>query len=158
MAGARRVGAPTLEWVMANSLTVESGCVEWQRHVTTFGHGQIRVDGRGKLIHRLVYELMHGEIAEGVIIRHRCDNPKCVNPEHLVPGTRADNSADMVERGRSCAGSKHWRAAFTEAQVLEIRESRVPSKILAPLYGVGSRCIRRIRQGVAWKHSQKAGA
>ncbi len=80
-----------------------SGCVVWQL-TTTRGAGQLKHQGRNWYAHRLMYAALHGEIPSGLVVRHRCDNRACINPNHLVLGTHADNMRDMVERGRSTRG------------------------------------------------------
>jgi HNH endonuclease len=84
---------------------MSTGCWEWRGSRNENGYGIVNVRRQGAenaRAHRVVYELAVGPIPEGLVLRHSCDNPPCVNPEHLTPGTHADNSQDMVERGR------HW--------------------------------------------------
>ena len=71
---------------------------------------------------RLSYETWVGPIPEGMVIRHKCDNPPCINPEHLELGTMKDNSQDMVQRGRSPKGERHGMSKLTEDDVRHIRE------------------------------------
>ena len=76
------------------------GCWEWTAYRDPLGYGRLNVDGVPVLAHRLAYELEHGAIPDGMCILHRCDNPPCVNPDHLWLGTQADNSLDMASKGR----------------------------------------------------------
>lgn len=78
----------------------KSECEEWQGPRSRAGYGRV---GRG-YAHRVAYERLHGPIPAGMVVRHRCDNPPCVNPAHLELGTHADNMRDMAARGRSFRG------------------------------------------------------
>ncbi len=85
------------------------------------------------------------------VVRHTCDRDWCINPEHLLTGTQAENLADMVERRRSNRGERHWNVRLTPEQVAAIRADPRSSRQVAPEYGVAARQIRRIRQGVRWR-------
>ncbi|CAH9016537.1 putative homing endonuclease [Vibrio phage 275E43-1] len=77
-------------------------CLIWTRCCNTDGYPRAVIDGNNNAkVHRVVYELYHGELEQGLVVRHVCDNPKCINPEHLVSGTQQDNVQDRVQRGRS---------------------------------------------------------
>lgn len=78
----------------------ETSCWKWQGALVSTGYGQLRWFGRLTPAHRVAYELANGEIPEGLLIRHTCDNPPCCNPAHLLTGTPADNARDRTERGR----------------------------------------------------------
>lgn len=93
--------------VMSRTALRPDGCIEYQGSRSRYGYGQTRVgsraDGtrRSVKVHRLVWEEHHGPIPEGLVVRHKCDNPPCCNIEHLEIGTQQDNIRDKVERGRS---------------------------------------------------------
>ena len=91
---------------LARKLVVrDSGCIEWTGATTAKGYGQIGVNGKTVLTHRLAWGLAHpGEPLPPVVRHFVCDNPPCSNPEHLRPGTKAENSADMVAKGRAVNG------------------------------------------------------
>lgn len=101
-------------------------CWVWTGLVGPKGYGQLNVlvadvGWRTTRAHRLSYELAYGPIPPGLMIRHKCDNPPCVNPAHLETGTHEDNTRDMVERGRAASGENHPHARFTEKDVAAIR-------------------------------------
>lgn len=110
---------------------------------------------RSTTLHRKVYYESTGVLPD--VVRHTCDNPRCINLEHLVAGTQVDNMRDMRERGRSgdCRnfGSANGRTVLTPDEVLEIRTTYIKgSKLyglpaLANKYGVGTSQIHRIIRG-----------
>jgi hypothetical protein len=113
---------------------------------------------RRRLAHRFAYEMHAGTVPDGMLVCHRCDNPACVNPAHLFPGSPADNSADMVAKRRSASGEAHAHARLTWGNVDEIRmlagvESR--QRVLARRFGVSPQTISRIVNGRTWRFRQQ---
>src|ERR1700756_2891954 len=97
------------------------GCWEWQgkRHYKGYGHFTVRGQGRRRTLkaHRVSWELANGPIPEGLHVLHSCDNPPCVNPDHLFLGTDMDNVHDRDAKGRrNVAGSRSWKAQLVEEQ------------------------------------------
>lgn len=88
----------------------------------------------------------------GGVVRHTCDNKWCVNPDHLVLGTQAENMQDKVDRGRQAKGTAHGRVKLTEPAVLSIRERYSPGKgvALAKEFGVSRRLIGKIVRRELW--------
>lgn len=82
-------------------------CWQWTGGCFVSGYGQIKVAGKPWKAHRLAWTLTNGEVPDGLFVLHRCDNPKCVRLDHLFLGTNADNSADMVAKGRQATGERH---------------------------------------------------
>lgn len=83
-----------------------SPCWTWTDQSSAAGYGRVYLDGVRLYMHRTSYEVHNGRIPEGLQIRHACDNPPCVNPDHLLTGTAADNARDRDERGRNGHTSK----------------------------------------------------
>ncbi len=135
---------------------VPSGCHEWRGAKLKDGYGSFQFEYHGWPAHRWNWIQAHGPIPDGMVVRHKCDNPPCVNVEHLELGTVQQNQGDMVDRGRSLKGSKNAIAKLNEAKVLEIRiavRDKTSSQLeLAALYGVTPACICHIIRGRAWKH------
>ena len=76
------------------------GCIEFVGARTSAGYGNVWYDGRNWGAHRLTWFLVHGPIPEGMFVMHICDNPPCINIDHLMLGTPGDNSRDMARKGR----------------------------------------------------------
>jgi Autographiviridae endonuclease len=96
----------------------EDDCWEWQRATQSHGYGSTTI-GKAKtaLAHRVAYELDVGEIPERMCVLHRCDNRKCVNPNHLFLGTIQDNNRDKLEKGRQAKGEKNGRTKLSWGQI-----------------------------------------
>ena len=104
------------------------------------------------LTHRVAYWVYHEDPQDGVVC-HKCDNPKCINPDHLFLGTQEDNMNDMANKGRACRGENQHMSKLTEEQVrcIKYHESGFQSEI-AERYGVGQATISGIRSGKRWRH------
>lgn len=87
-----------------------SGCWLWTAATTPRGYGVFHAgQGRGaSRAHRIAYELTMGPVPDGLLVLHRCDNPSCVNPDHLYVGTHRDNADDREARSRSQIGDRHY--------------------------------------------------
>lgn len=98
-------------------------CWLWTGARNSTGYGSILKEGKTALAHRVSFEIHNGPIKDGMCILHHCDNPWCVNPEHLYEGTKADNARDMVERGRFQVkhGVTNGAAKLSDEQVAEVR-------------------------------------
>jgi len=83
----------------------EGECLVWTGGRTTAGYARLSVAGKPQYVHRLVWAQHHGPIPDGLVIMHTCDNPPCVNIDHLRMGTDADNAADRDAKGRGRGGS-----------------------------------------------------
>jgi len=130
----------------------ESGCWIWTGSLSSRGYGTIKHKYKTKSAHRVSYELHHGEIQEGKVVCHKCDNPSCVNPSHLYAGTLSDNARDKVKRNRCnpTRGTKNPRAKLNNEQVLTIFRSKENGSILADAYGVSRTTVSEIKSGRKW--------
>src|SRR5689334_1618535 len=115
-------------------------CCEWRGATLPKGYGYFYASGRMYYAHRVAYELANGPIADGHVVRHRCDNPRCVRPSHLLAGTQKDNLRDMAERGR---GHKSSRPPEIIDAILKERASGKKLNDLAAEYGIPRTTIGR---------------
>lgn len=126
-------------------------CWEWIASIQADGYGNFK----GKLAHRVSWELANGEIIKGLCVCHKCDNPACVNPNHLFLGTQLDNMRDMVSKGRGHDhhGENNPKAKLTEKDVFQIhrlKNSGVSNREIANDFGVTSTTISYILAGKTW--------
>ena len=133
---------------------VTPGCWIWTAAIRGKGYGCIWCDGMLVGAHRVSYELYVGPVPSGLVLRHTCDFRLCVNPSHLLLGTVADNSQDMIDRGRGVypKGSRNGQSKLSEEQAIAIlSDSRLP-RIIASDYGVCRATIMDIKHGITWSH------
>lgn len=132
-----------------------SGCIEWTGCLCG-EYGRVGLNGKSWPTHRASYAMFNGPIPEGLVVRHKCDNPPCCNPQHLEIGTKKDNAQDMVKRGR-CNPPRGERSAIhklTRKIVSQIKTHLLNGTMnqleLATLYGVCHNTIHSIRMGISW--------
>lgn len=138
------------------------GCWTWKASVNPHGYGQFMLPGhRLTRAHRLAWQIANGPLPDGAVVMHRCDNPPCVNPEHLAIGTQLDNIADMHAKGRASGGrtprpgTQNPNAKVTDDQIHEIRRLRqagITCKTVAGMFGISPAQVSRIATGKRWAH------
>ena len=134
-----------------------SGCWVWTACRSATGYGKIGNMGRTMAAHRVSYELYVSPVGDGMCVLHKCDNRPCVNPQHLFVGTKADNTQDMIQKGRAAhpRGDDAPSAKLDSSQVLRIRERCMCGEsyvVLAREYGISKRSVCSIARGDVWKH------
>ena len=148
----------------------QTDCWEWTGALFDSGYGAFQVDGKSRRAHRVAWERSFGEIGTGLVVCHRCDNPKCINPAHLFLGTPLDNRRDCVAKGRqargersarythpetTARGERHGRARLSGEAVRQIRSRHatglVTAKALAHEFGVGLTTVWHVIHGDTWK-------
>lgn len=139
----------------------ETGCWEWTAYRMKEGYGVLGIRGHyTDRAHRFSYKRFRGPIPPGMLVCHTCDNPPCVNPEHLFLGTNADNVADRERkgRGRRAIGSLAGHAKLNERKVLRIKQrlaAGANQSAVARQYGVDQCAINHIARGRTWRHVQQ---
>lgn len=143
-------------------VTVNGPCWEWTASVEHSGHGRIQIpnatNGRKGVVgaHRVSWFLHHGRWPDRCVL-HRCDNPRCVNPDHLFEGTKADNVHDMHAKGRANPprGEQCVRAKITESDVRKIREQAAagkPQTQIAREMGITYYVVNSVKLRKSWRH------
>ena len=143
------------------------GCWLWTGSTDVFGYGKMTMrkpNKRPVATHRISWEIHFGAIPAGLLVCHKCDNPPCVNPDHLFLGTHADNNADMMRKGRQVItpmpGEKNQSAKLTEDQAreaIELRKQGQTLKQIGDRFHVSFSCIHLLVTGKKWAHlTQKA--
>jgi hypothetical protein len=154
-------------------------CWVWTGGKFDFGYGACWDGDRTTQAHRVSWVLAHGHLPPKTCVLHKCDNPPCVNPAHLFLGSRSDNTADMIRKGRAKLtgpitpatgdrngsrtspesrpkGSAVKTSKLTLAQVLEIRRLRADGlerNAVAAQFGIAPGHVSQITSGRAWRHS-----
>lgn len=147
-----------LQDLLVRTNRTNNNCIEWQGARSAAGYGQVRLNSKTQYVHRLVCELIRGKSpADKSHVLHSCDNPPCVNPDHLSWGSAKDNALDKVAKGRArnkaFYGEENTASKLTEIQVREIRNkvnNGVARKLIADEYGITVGHIKQIRSGRCW--------
>ena len=127
-----------------------TGCWEWMASKSKSGYGKKKLNYIDWRAHRLAWTLWRGEIPEGLLVCHSCDNPGCVNPEHLWLGSHKDNAEDRAAKGRSRTprGLDHWRGVLSDENIVVLRRlwatKMFTQKVLAKHYGVSQAHISAV--------------
>lgn len=133
----------------------KTGCHVCVSHApNSDGYPTKSVNGRTVKIYRYLYQLAYGNLPKEVVLMHTCDNRLCINyAEHLIPGSHAENMADMARKGRATRGERIHSSKLNKRKVATIRNSKMSTRQLADKYGVHESTINRVRQGIYWKHA-----
>jgi hypothetical protein len=112
-------------------------CWEWRGNRIRRGYGRLAV-GKQKTAgaHRVSFELHIGPIPVGLSVLHHCDNPPCVNPAHLFPGSAQDNRDDMVSKGRDSRGDRNFHLKLSDADISVIRARHAAGGITQTALGI----------------------
>lgn len=126
-------------------------CWLWEGTINSDGYGSFRLGDRTVKVHRLSYELCYGPIPNSLYIMHKCDNPRCVNPEHLAAGTQKQNMQDAVAKKRIAFGERVGCAKLTDQEGREIRDlaksGLFEQKVIASWYKVAPSTVANIKRG-----------
>jgi len=144
--GARR----ELKWDVS-----PNGCWICTSHKSSWGgwYPSISRYGKSESVHRYQYKKYKGEIPDGKIVRHTCDNPLCINPDHLVLGTTLDNIQDRESRNRTAYGLNNGRAKLSDKEIVEIyHNDDLKTSELAKKYGLSTGTVRNIKMVTRRQH------
>jgi len=137
-----------------------SGCWLWLGSFDDDGYGKGWGDGKSEYAHRRSWKEHKGPILDDLWVLHRCDNPACVNPDHLFLGTHQDNVDDKMHKGRAAGqppGELHWKAALTEDQVRMVEADPRRQSVIAAEYGIRQTAVSKIKLHQTWKHLWEKG-
>jgi len=126
---------------------MKTDCQDWNRSRHRQGYGRLNQKGKDRYAHRQAWIDENGPIPEGSVILHKCDNPSCVNVDHLRIGTQSDNIADRVKKDRSAKGLSNARTKATPDVINTIMRSRLSSRKLASLLGISHTTVLDVRRG-----------
>ena len=147
-------------------MKVDSGgeCWEWTGACNPRGYGKIGNKDKSAESHRVSWELHRGPVPDGLCVLHRCDNRKCVRPDHLFLGTNKENMDDKVAKGRQARpkGEANGQAKLRESDILAIREmhrrhkrrarvARGLNRFLSRWFGVATQTVYEAACGTTWR-------
>lgn len=123
--------------ILTKTIITNLGCMEYQGCLYPSGYAQIRAFGKQESGSRIIWRLIKGEIPEGMCVLHKCDNRKCINPEHLFLGTPQDNMVDKVNKGRQF----HKLNQIQKLEILTLIQKGIQYRKIAKIYSVSPMSI-----------------
>jgi hypothetical protein len=153
-----------------DTVNTPDGCYRFQGAHTRGGYGSLRIDAINYLAHRLAWSLTHGPIPPGMRVCHRCDQPDCCRVDHLWLGTAAENTADMVAKGRAATGDRSGSRKYPERvprwernghakldaekvrAMRHLRDAGATFRAIASRYGVDPFTARAAITRRTWRH------
>ena len=132
-----------------------NGCWLWTGRTNRKGYGVINLNKKPLYVHRLMWEIRNGNIPDGMLVCHRCDNPRCVNPDHLFVGTIRDNNRDRDNKGRSARGAILSKAHLKPDDIIDIRKAYAHGtnqSEIARKYGIKPCSVNHIVHRERWAH------
>ena len=151
--------SPKERIIMNSAIDTNTDCWIFIGNRVKNGYGQICINGKIGIAHRHSYVAFKGDIPGGLLVCHKCDNPSCVNPEHLFIGTHQDNSDDKIKKGRHNAakGEKHYKSKLSATDVINIRsmaKDGLTENEIAKKFNIGRGAVSSIKRRQCWKHIQ----
>lgn len=154
-----RVASADERFLRAVTFEPNTGCWIWTGTLNNAGYGLLGVDGGKRVLaHRFSYEKFKGQIPNGLVVMHVCDQRYCCNPDHLAVGSHQDNAADTIAKGRharekpNLRGEIHPQAKLTNDEAELVMQSSESAASLARRFGVSDTAVLAIRNGKNWRH------
>lgn len=133
--------------LLARTITTPTGCMEFQGCIQSNGYSRATVERKTDYGHRHIYRLTKGEIPAGMDVCHTCDNRRCINPGHLFIGSRQENMADAVRKGRQAQGEMLPQTKITDfirREIVRMAQEGAKYKDIAAEFGIGRHHVGQI--------------
>lgn len=143
----KNISGARLRIISNSEIDDETDCWNWKRHIEKNGYAKTRVDGKNAWVHRLSYQLFVGEIPAGTDVCHKCDNRKCVNPNHLFLGTRLENMRDAASKNRIANGERLPQSKLSDSDresLVEMAKAGIKYSEIGNRFGICKQTAGRI--------------
>ena len=145
--------------IYGSAVDTETGCWMWLRGTTSRGYGSFTMKKKVYSCHRSIYRLHHNTaMHQSVLVCHKCDTRRCINPDHLFLGTAKDNTQDAVKKRRMAYGDRHGCVCISEAQAIEVKnnlDDGVKCMDISRSLGISFHIVYDIKRGKTWNHLNK---